>query len=66
MNDMMIFVVGLGVMGLVMASSFVALIASDDPERIPVRPQPVRPIPVSDTDRVPQSVGAAILPAAAS
>jgi len=32
MNDTTIFVVGLGVMGIVMASAFIALLASDHPE----------------------------------
>lgn len=31
MNDVVIFVVGLGVMGVAMASTFLALIASDHP-----------------------------------
>jgi len=32
MNDVVIFTVGLGVMGVVLASAFVALIASDHPD----------------------------------
>lgn len=32
MNDITIFIVGLGVMGIVLASAFVALIASDYPD----------------------------------
>jgi hypothetical protein len=32
MNDVVIFVVGLGVMGVAMASAFLALIASDHPD----------------------------------
>ncbi len=32
MNDVVIFVVGLGVMGVVLASAFIALIASDHPD----------------------------------
>ena len=33
MNDIVIFVVGLGVMSVVMASAFIALIASDHPDK---------------------------------
>jgi len=33
MNDTIIFAVGLGVMGLVMASTYIALLASDHPEK---------------------------------
>jgi len=32
MNDIVIFVVGVGVMGVVLASAFIALIASDHPD----------------------------------
>jgi hypothetical protein len=32
MNDTVIFVVGLGVMGVVLASAFIAMIASDHPD----------------------------------
>jgi hypothetical protein len=32
MSDTVIFVVGLGVMGVVMASAFIAVIASDHPD----------------------------------
>lgn len=32
MNDIVIFVVGLGVMGIVMGSAFVALMATDYPD----------------------------------
>jgi len=32
MNDVVIFSVGVGVMGIVLASAFVALIASDHPD----------------------------------
>ncbi len=32
MNDVVIFVVGLGVMGVVIMSAFIALIASDHPD----------------------------------
>ena len=32
MNDVVIFVVGLGVMGVVLASTFIALVASDHPD----------------------------------
>lgn len=32
MNDVVIFVVGLGVMAIVMTSAFIALIASDHPD----------------------------------
>lgn len=35
MNDTVIFVVGLGVMGVVMASAFIAMIASDYPDEPP-------------------------------
>jgi len=32
MNDLVIFVVGLGVMSVVLASAFIALVASDHPD----------------------------------
>ena len=32
MNDIVIFVVGLGVMGVVLSSAFVALLATDHPD----------------------------------
>ena len=47
MNDTMIFVVGLGVMGIVMASAFIALLASDHPEKPRTVTESLRPNPAS-------------------
>jgi len=64
MNDVMIFAVGLGVMGIVLASAFVALIASDDPERIEMRS--ARQVPKPDLDVVSESRGSMLVSATGS
>ena len=50
MNDTIIFVVGLGVMGVVMASAFIALLASDHPEKPRTVTESLRTNPASGGD----------------